>query len=401
MDDRTKGLDERTSGRGDDYLTGRSDDASTRPYAAPRADERGPGGGGAPGTTSSASARPGVGRDTTADPQTRQIRADIERTREDMSETIEAIQDRLRPSNLASNAAESVRSAATERMHDMADSVADSEIVHDVRANPVPAVMIGVGIVGLAWWAFGREEHSHGYGSGRYRSRSYRRNLGTSRGADEYYRGRDWEGDMAGGYAAGTAYGERTDMGARGYGYSGQERGRDFARSTEDVGHKAGEYASRAGERAGEYVDEARRATRQTARRAQSGLHRMLNENPLMIAAAAAAVGAAVGMALPETERENELMGETRDSLVENIQDKAQDAAERVQNAATNAVERVQNAAANVADDVQREAAAAVGLASASADDKPDDKQAAAKTQGDQQNKPETPRGGKKPDTRL
>jgi len=62
-----------------------------------------------------------------------------------------------------------------------------------------------------------------------------------------------------------------------------------------------------------------------TARKAQNQMQRMLRENPLMIGAAAIVVGAAVGMALPETERENQLMGEARDSVVWGVQEKVRD----------------------------------------------------------------------------
>ena len=47
-----------------------------------------------------------------SEPRTREIRAEIEQTREDMSETVNAIQERLRPGNIAANAADSVRHAA-------------------------------------------------------------------------------------------------------------------------------------------------------------------------------------------------------------------------------------------------------------------------------------------------
>ena len=43
---------------------------------------------------------------------------------------------------------------------------------------------------------------------------------------------------------------------------------------------------------------------------------------------------AAIGFALLETERENELMGQSRDAMVDRAQDLARDAAERVTNAA-------------------------------------------------------------------
>jgi len=347
MDDRTKGIGEETGGRRDEYVTGRADELPTsRAYDGSPVRPEEPG--------SAVSERHEVtgsgtsSRDnSSSDPGTHQIRAEIERTREGLSETIEAIQDRLRPSNVASNAMSSVRDAASDRMQD----VADSDFVQDLRANPAPTIMIGIGIVGLAWWAFGREDHSYRQSS--YRTRARRRSLADYSGDDRFYRNRDSQGNTAGGYSPGVSYTERSGAGTRGAYSSGQydtgtgsgryESGQ-YDSGDQGSGHGVGEMASRAGE----YADDARRVARQTTRRAQSQLHRMLNENPLMIAAAAAAVGAAIGMALPETERENELMGEARDSAVENVQTMARDAAERVQNAATEAAERVQNVASEV-----------------------------------------------------
>jgi hypothetical protein len=67
-----------------------------------------------------------------------------------------------------------------------------------------------------------------------------------------------------------------------------------------------------------------------TAYRVRNGFERLLESNPLMVAAAAVAVGATVGLALPETETENEWFGETRDTMVE----QAQEAATQVRQAA-------------------------------------------------------------------
>jgi hypothetical protein len=96
--------------------------------------------------------------------------------------------------------------------------------------------------------------------------------------------------------------------------------------------------ASRATERAGEMGEQARAAVRQTSRRAQNQLQRAINDNPLAVGAAAVVLGAAVGLALPETERENEWMGEARDTVVNKAQDLAHGAADRAKDAASEAV---------------------------------------------------------------
>ena len=84
------------------------------------------------------------------------------------------------------------------------------------------------------------------------------------------------------------------------------------------------------------------RAVRQ-AERAVDGFERLLRSNPLMVGAAAMAVGAAVGLALPETERENEWLGEAREELFERAQDVARSTASQVRQAAGEIAGQVAN----------------------------------------------------------
>jgi hypothetical protein len=69
----------------------------------------------------------------------------------------------------------------------------------------------------------------------------------------------------------------------------------------------------------------------------------MLRENPLAVGALGVGVGAAVGLAIPETAKEHEVMGEARDTSVE----KAQAAQERVQQVAQEAQSAAQQEAEN------------------------------------------------------
>ena len=101
------------------------------------------------------------------DVRARQIRHDIARTREDLSETVDAIQEKLSPGNIVANA----KSATTEKVKDMASNAADSArdmaataadtagewweasggntVVDRLRNNPIPALMTGVGVAWL------------------------------------------------------------------------------------------------------------------------------------------------------------------------------------------------------------------------------------------------------------
>jgi hypothetical protein len=64
----------------------------------------------------------------------------------------------------------------------------------------------------------------------------------------------------------------------------------------------------------------------------------MTRENPLAVGAGALLLGAVVGLAIPETEKENELLGETRDSVMDKAQQMAKTATSRAQDAAADLV---------------------------------------------------------------
>jgi ElaB/YqjD/DUF883 family membrane-anchored ribosome-binding protein len=89
-------------------------------------------------------------------PETERLRAQIEETRAEMSETLDAIQDRLRPGRLAADAKESVKEATVGRVRDLTMRAGDTAgrvaaqsfdtsaaMMDTVRRNPVPAVLIG------------------------------------------------------------------------------------------------------------------------------------------------------------------------------------------------------------------------------------------------------------------
>jgi len=250
---------------------------------------------------------PGVA--TTEQPKRRpvEIRAEIARTREDMSETVNAIQDRLRPSSIAAASTERLKQAASNKARDLADS----EPVAYAAANPVPMVMVGIGLFGLGWLAVAGRD-------GRASRRESRRYRETNRN--------DWR--SAPSYGAATldreqgARGDREDSDYQEPGSYDYDRPRD-----------AGAWAAgRSGDRRGD---------------GELGtyLQRTWNENPLVLGVASAVAGALVGLGLPETDRENRWMGETRDSMVEAAQETVREKVEEVQHAATTAVNSVQEAA--------------------------------------------------------
>jgi hypothetical protein len=267
----------------------------------------------------------------------RELRGEIAETRSEISETIDAIQERLQPGNLVAHASESVRNAATEKVKQMAntagkaaDQVLGSSFMETVKANPIPAAMIGIG---AAWMLFNRRSESRGYRYGR----------------DESYRSYDTSGRY-GSYDESVARPYEGTYGAVG------TRGTIGAEDTQSVASRAKDYASDVASRAQEFTGDVRDTARRTSRRAQVKFDDVLRNNPLALGAAAALVGAVVGMTVPATEAENQLMGDARDSVVERARGLANEAANRVSEAADNTQDVVSRAASQVKDVASRAA---------------------------------------------
>ena len=85
------------------------------------------------------------------------------------------------------------------------------------------------------------------------------------------------------------------------------------------------------------------------ARRVERGLEQTLKTNPLALGAVALAVGAAVGYSLPRTERENALMGEARDHLLDGASHLAHDASQSLFQIASEAGDSVKEVISAVA----------------------------------------------------
>jgi hypothetical protein len=74
-----------------------------------------------------------------------------------------------------------------------------------------------------------------------------------------------------------------------------------------------------------------------------------LQENPLAVGVVVAAVGLAAGLAIPETRRERELMGDVRDRLVDRAKDVASDTKEKLQSVAERTIDQAKTVAADAA----------------------------------------------------
>ena len=279
---------------------------------------------------------PGTGSGITPEEDIAATRAHIEQTRSGMSETIDAIQEKLSPSTLAHQAKETVKDAtigkATTMFSNAGDAVSTtvantgetakgfgSTMIETIRHNPVPAALAGLG---LGWLLMsGRRQGSD---AASYRSHSYAP-PGYNRQYDYGYTPR-YESEQPSSSTIGQAATDAQNMVGQAADSAGQ-----LANQTQDA---AGQAVSQVQDTAAQLGMQAQ----YQAQRAASGLQGMIEERPLAVAAGAVALGLAIGLSIPMTPQENRLMGETRDSLVDQAQQTVQETAQKVQSVAQETV---------------------------------------------------------------
>jgi ElaB/YqjD/DUF883 family membrane-anchored ribosome-binding protein len=230
-----------------------------------------------------------------------EIEREIGQTRNRLSRDIDELGNKLSPQNLKEEAKSAIKDAAQGAVSNVGEQArrTGSRLVEVIRENPLPVIAVGAGVT----WLLTQRSHSEVSGSrmARYAYTGPERRQGDS-----------WQSgirDRVGGAVSGMKD--------------------SVSEAASSVAERAGQFKERAGERIGDLGSEARRKTR----RARTGLQHAAEENPLALAIGAAVVGLALGMLLPGTQREDELMGSSRDQLV----DRAERTAERVKDAAVEA----------------------------------------------------------------
>ena len=270
------------------------------------------------------------------------LRRDIERTQREMSRTIDEIQHRLSPNYMMQRTKESMKEAGVN---------ASRSFIDKVRDNPIPAAMVGIGM-----WLLMRDNDSSrdsSYDVEFIPERSRWDTADTQYSSVAEYRDFDYEGGTHGRMAGAR---ERVSGAAD----SARERVSEVADTARE---RVGGAMSSAREATSDMLDSAGDAARRLGSRARYGVRRaryesrdLLRESPLIVGVAAIAAGAIIGALIPETERENELMGEHRDRLAEQAKDLARDGASRAKEVATAATQAATEAAKSEAKSQTRSA---------------------------------------------
>jgi ElaB/YqjD/DUF883 family membrane-anchored ribosome-binding protein len=273
-----------------------------------------------------------------------QIRSGIEQTRADLSETIDALQEKLDPTRIAEQVKDQIKDKASEAyeaakdavkeatigraekiMSNVSDTVTNateragtavkdtsSSVAQYIRENPIPFALIGIGAGMLALSTRRREQSAYDGG----------RNLES----DAY--GRSGTGDWSTTQSSMTDRARDVASGVAGTAREAAERAKTATSSAASSVRDAATTAADATRQQLSYVSD---QARQGARVASDRVKNTLQDNPMALGVAALAAGALVGLTLPKTRVENEYMGEARDRLVDQAKSVASDAVEKVQ----------------------------------------------------------------------
>lgn len=293
--------------------------------------------------------------DETAD-DPKQIRSQIEKTRREMGETIDEIQERLSYENISEQVSERVTEAfdaakatayeATvgkigdfiknigREMKYMGKEISKTETGRTVLSNPVPFALIGLGAGILLVNTFSKNKSSR---SGRNYDQDYSPSAKSKSSMLK-----------SAGDKASNAYNSVSETASSAY-----ENVSEYAGSAYDsASGAAGSAYSSINDAAGQAYEKAGELGQQ----ARKQYDYYIEENPLAVGAVALAVGAAVGFAIPSTRYENRMLGDTRDQLmkkaneqvkglVHSAQETAKDQIDKVKTVAKESVEKARESA--------------------------------------------------------
>jgi ElaB/YqjD/DUF883 family membrane-anchored ribosome-binding protein len=287
-------------------------------------------------------------------PDSAELRREIDRTRAQMDETFDLLEQKLTPGQLAGEVWNLFKGGS---------SAGASKLWQVAREHPMPAAVIGLGI-GWLLLDSGKDKTTSSSSFQRYRSSGtdYR---GYGYGQEYSRYGNAYSGGYSGSYYNSEnrfAGGHEDDSEHEGRLASAAHRAKD---AVGDVADSAKETLHDARERVGDLTDRARHKAshltdraryqashlkgeaRHRASQARSGFWDKLEEQPLMVGAATLALGLLAGLSIPSTRKEDEMFGETRDRLFDEVKEAGREALDKGKQVATAAVDTIKQEAEN------------------------------------------------------
>lgn len=291
--------------------------------------------------------------------ETEKIRTEIVETRSQMSETIDAIQEKLSFANISGQVKDEVSEHINSAIQTAKDSVyeatlgkvgnvmnyvnkgmnevAETSVMQTARRNPLAVALIGMGL-GLLYmnksekrsqYRYNRNQNDYDYD----REEGYNRREFSSRDNQSTFAAAQSRVSDAAGKVGETVSGAAGAV----------------SDTVSGVAGTVSDYTGKAYKQVGNFGSQ----VKDVAGSAQDQYEYYIEENPLAVGAVALALGAAVGMSIPSTRFEGELMGETRDNLMQKAEATARDTIDRVKSVAGEVTEKVKDVAADVAQTVK------------------------------------------------
>jgi hypothetical protein len=253
-----------------------------------------------------------------------------------------------------------VRAATIGRVEDLATTLGDTmnetreTLFETIKANPLPAAVAGFG---LAWLLMNRSKN---VGRGRGSSNSgdarrgnagspfgtdgsWERNEGRAGGIVEDLRSAVSSGAHQASEAMHQVAGSASDLAGRvahtasdasSIAHGAEQFGSSVAHGAQQVGSTISKGAQQLGSTISHGATDAAGFVAENAttlaHNVKRGVDTTMRDNPLVLGGVAFTVGAVVGLALPATQRENQLIGKTRDRVLKGMGEAAQDAVQQV-----------------------------------------------------------------------
>ena len=270
----------------------------------------------------------------------RQVERDIDHTRSEMSETLDALSDRLDPGHLKEQAMDQAKDFLAGPASDVGTSILDT-----VKEHPVPALAAALSIGWLVVKSGEsdqdrRFEEEHYQRTGRYPAPGYAGYVRRNRRQYGYYD----TGDYGGTYDSNKDDGSDRSL---------ADKASDKA---SDVKNKAKDKASDLADQASDKLDDVGDQMHRYQRRASNWLEQQLHESPMLVGAVALAAGALVGLSVPETRKEDELMGRQSDRLTRQAKDLADEKLDQAKQVVQETADEAKSKAKQVAKTAKKEA---------------------------------------------
>ncbi|WP_458094699.1 DUF3618 domain-containing protein [Roseomonas sp. WA12] len=303
-----------------------------------------------------------------------QIESEVERTRADVSGTLDALRGKLAPGQLMDQVVDQV----TEYARGSGGAEFARNLGASVRDNPLPVALIGAGI---AWLLLSKNgsgtsttapapasgqrllpapRHEGAYlGSmpvGGADGGSDTGQMGTARArvSDAMESVQDRAGQVAG--AAGDAV-SRAGSAVGDAASRVTAAGSDLADSVSDAAgravHAVGALGHHAAGVVGGGIDSVQGGASSMARGVSRSVEDLAGAQPLLLGALGLALGAALGAILPRTQAEDRLMGEARDAVADRVGDAAREGYESVKASAGEGLGQVQERVADTYSEVK------------------------------------------------